>query len=102
MFEYGINDRGCGGHSIDHYIARRVGEFLPFCISPSFYFDTQFIYAFCSFLANTSIDNSTDMRSFTTVLALASVVPAVMSLTINTPYVLSSSLNVEIVADFCI
>lgn len=64
-------------------------------LSLSFYFDTQFIYAFLFFSRRHT--NKADMRSFTTtVAALASVVPAVMSLTINTPYVLSSPLNVDI------
>jgi hypothetical protein len=49
VFEYGISDRGCGGHSNDHYIARQVGGFPPFCISLSFYFDTVYLRLFALF-----------------------------------------------------
>jgi hypothetical protein len=78
---------------IDHYIVRRIGELLPFCISLPFYFNPHFIYVFCSPI-------SIDMKSFTAAITLASILPAIMSLTINTPYVVSTSPNGLLIADF--
>lgn len=78
---------------IDHYIVRRVGELLSYCISLPFYVNPHFIYISCS-------PTSTDMKSFTAAVTLASILPAIMSLTINTPYVVSTSLNRLFIADF--
>lgn len=85
-------DRGCGGHwkwPLYRIAGWRVSPIIHLSFLLLWH---SIIYAFVLF----SRQHINDMKSFTTAAALASIVPAIMSLTINTPYVLSTSRNLEL------